>query len=636
MAMQNHTRITPTGVLLLLFTVSTAWPIPRDTSAADSLKKITSYDSLHMMQNQSRLQYTHASSDNDPFAVTGSTFFSANSPTPSDAFSASPLCLPVQFGLSHRLNRSLLYGSPAPLTAMVTDGPLLLQPFSVWSGSDDIFTTEFSSITLEPNNRCRYDVRSNSVMTPEAFLYWENGVFNENVLAVRFSRPLSRHLLIDAFSNYRFLSGMRFSHEGNGIYSFYSSLASDTAVLSNKGYNLGANDYSSGIKTIWSGKNGNDFFLGVKYADQEDEFPLNQAPTFDIPSLYTQNQYHTTLDCGSSSNRLGPLSVDLQARYDASDFVRHEGRMGTGGTRSDGANREMLAATCIGSELGARSKVAIVYQGQKTVRRPFLNEESDAIEQCGYLEGTHSLGLGSITGTAKATAGVRSVDARDSLAVAPEFSASVDLAMGRERLRGYGTYSAIPWFIPYDTSLFHAAALLDRYLLLGGEIELKRGAATVLLGCQSVTGIDSMTVLMAWSDALIPYSQSPFTFLAAPRIGPWRGFTVESSIYFSGEKPLIKMRNKILFSVHPAYTKEFIDIAACFDYWSERNPITFAGASDWNRPVYDLALEYTVHISAFRFFGKADNLLNRKFAYVPGYYSPGVTFRWGFGWYLQK
>jgi len=72
------------------------------------------------------------------------------------------------------------------------------------------------------------------------------------------------------------------------------------------------------------------------------------------------------------------------------------------------------------------------------------------------------------------------------------------------------------------------------------------------------------------------------------------------------------------------------------DYWSKREVIQFADLTDWGKPVFDLNFSTIVHVRSFRLFYKIDNLLNRKFSYVPGYFSPGITFRWGFNWIIQR
>jgi len=104
----------------------------------------------------------------------------------------------------------------------------------------------------------------------------------------------------------------------------------------------------------------------------------------------------------------------------------------------------------------------------------------------------------------------------------------------------------------------------------------------------------------------------------------------------SDRKPVVKNATSISFITHPADTREYIESRVSLDYWSPRDTITYAGINTWNREIYDLNLEIATHVRTFRFFAKIDNLLNRRFAYVPGYYSPGLTFRWGIDWYLQK
>ena len=203
-------------------------------------------------------------------------------------------------------------------------------------------------------------------------------------------------------------------------------------------------------------------------------------------------------------------------------------------------------------------------------------------------------------------------------------------------MRIYASNSAIPWCIPYDTAHYNDAPLLDRYTLFGGEVDLKRGTIALLLGAQSVQGVERSTISMAWPQGMTPFNQSSYSLLVAPRFGPWHGFALEARTFLCDEKPFVKSRGKLSVGTHPAHTQEFIDLSLCFDYWSERDPVSYAGKNDWNRPVYDFNAECTVQASAFRFYGKIDNILNRKFAYLPGYYSPGITFRWGFGWYLQK
>ena len=60
---------------------------------------------------------------------------------------------------------------------------------------------------------------------------------------------------------------------------------------------------------------------------------------------------------------------------------------------------------------------------------------------------------------------------------------------------------------------------------------------------------------------------------------------------------------------------------------SKRVPLSWA-ASSFSKAAFQF--------HSFRLFMRVDNVLNRKFAYVPGYFMPGLTFRWGFNWYFQR
>ncbi|MBN2035226.1 MAG: hypothetical protein JW768_00655 [Chitinispirillaceae bacterium] len=598
----------------------------------DSLSRIAARDSLAAVQEANRQAYSHTADVHDPFSVPASSLFSSDAPGFSDAVETSPLCIPIRFGLSNRFNRFLLYGNTAPITTLFTDGDLIPSTFEPFTGFDHISACEIASLSLEPNNRCRLVPHPTAVVTPEAAILWENGVFDENVLTVRFVRPLSRQLNIGAFSHYRFFKGTRFDHEGNGIYSFYESLVRDTSVLQNRGYNFLANDYTSGIRTTWEGKSGNEIRLSAGYGDCEGEMPVDQASLSDLPVMSLLNQYRTTLDLASTKNRFGPLAFDVQGRFENSDMVRHT----SDDRRHDGVHRELSCAGRVGTADPSRPAGAITYRLRQVRRRPFVRSEVRAIEHAPALETSVPVNAGPFSFMLTGVAGVHAIDARDSLAYTPSLSTSLAMLYSHQRCRLYAEHSCIPWIIPYDTALLATAQLLDRCVIVGGEVELKRGATALVLGCQSVRGVEASTVRMAWPEAMVPYEQPAFSFLAAPRIGPWHGFTVGMRSLISDRQPSLKVRTAVEYTAHPAHTREHIDAALCFDYWSQRDTVVFAGANDWNRPVYDLNCRLAVHIRSFRFFGKIDNLLNRRFAYVPGYYSPGVTFRWGIGWYLQK
>jgi hypothetical protein len=634
--MKNGTLITLS--LAVILPVIAAFPCLSSASQVpgDSALQARESDSLMALQERVQQRYLHGVDRHGPFSLPAYALFIADAPVPSEALSQSPLCLPVRYGLSNRFNRFLLYGHVAPVSSIVSGGSHLCSSADPQSGTDDVFTTEIDSIVIAPDNVCRYVPSPGATVTPEASIFWETGLFDGNILAVRFARPLSRFLTVNAFSNYRSSAGKPFSHDGNGIFEFYRSLFSDTSAVVNRGYNPGIIDYTSGLQTVWSGRGGNTFRCGVKYGDEDGQYYIDKPGWNNLPVLGRINRFHTMGTVASDGNRIGPVILDLEGLADNNSMIRRTPDSIGMTRRSDGQSREMAGAIRAQIPVGTHAVSALVYRISRLERRPFIEQETNTLRQSATFGTTIPMVSGSFKSSIDAAAGALAFSARDSSAIAPLASAAWVLSLGDYSARAYATYSAIPWNIPYDTALFSMAPFLDRYSLVGGEVEAGGASAGVVLGCQSVLGMERGTVLMAWPDTMLPHEQAGISVLVAPRLGPWRGITVSSRTFISNARPFVRTRGLLQFTAHPAGTEEHIDIDLWCDYWSGRDPVSFAGESDWNRPVLDVGTEVAVHVSAFRFFGKIDNLLNRKFAYIPGYYSPGLTFRWGIGWYLQK
>jgi hypothetical protein len=628
-----RTRITVYGALFLSLA---AFPSGAGTPAAttaDSLERTALRDSLVRTEEKKQAQYDHSADTGvrAAFSVPAHRLFDADITAPSEAMAAVPLCVPVRFGLSSRFNRYLCYGSPAPVSQVFADGDLLYTSFGPFTGTDDVFTTEISAVSLLPANRCAYAPVA-AATVPEGQFYWENGVFRENVLALRFTRPFSERLNLNVFSNYRHFDAMAFNHTGNDVYGFYRGLVSDSSSIVKNGCNPLTNEYSGGARLQWAGRGGSEAHLGAKYTDCVNDLALDRPLDLNGRLVWSRlNQYRTAFDFGSAGNRLGPVGLDFQARFDNDDLVRTEGQ-----SRHDGSNRELSCAVRANVPFPGRVSAAMLYRVRQTARKTFDRGEPTALEQTPALSLGFRRDAGRLAATLSASGGYTLFRLDRAFGTAPALSAECSAEYGRQGARAYVTLSALPYDIPYDSSPGLSAPLLDRYLMTGGEASLRRGKAAIVLGCQSIRGVEKVTVLHAWPENTVPYAQPRLVFLAAPELGPWRGFSLSSRALIADARPVLKSQTLLSFTAHPAETKEHIDLRLGFDYWSVRDPVVFATLSDWNRPICNVSFELAAHIVSFRFFGKIDNLLNRKHAWVPGYWSPGITFRWGIGWFLQR
>jgi hypothetical protein len=133
----------------------------------------------------------------------------------------------------------------------------------------------------------------------------------------------------------------------------------------------------------------------------------------------------------------------------------------------------------------------------------------------------------------------------------------------------------------------------------------------------------------------MPYRQPRVSLVVAPLFGRWLGFAISSRFMLSDTRPFLKSQSTLSYEAHPLGGKEHITVDLVYDYWSSRDPLSYGGIDLWSRELNSLSLRMAVHIQGFNLFYKVDNVLNRRFAYVPGYFMPGITFRWGFQWLIQ-
>ena len=119
-----------------------------------------------------------------------------------------------------------------------------------------------------------YQYNPGRIISPEALIFWENGVFNERLLQVRISRPISRNLIVNAFTNYRYFKDGIFSQSAD-ISSFYGNLG-DTSYLADKGYNPLTDEFMAGARFSWFGNNQSKLYLKMTYGDLKHDISENK------------------------------------------------------------------------------------------------------------------------------------------------------------------------------------------------------------------------------------------------------------------------------------------------------------------------------------------------------------------------
>jgi hypothetical protein len=575
-----------------------------------------------------------------PYSIGSSELYRKDATSIAEGVKYHPLMTVVKFGLSNSLNQYLPYGTVAPVSAVWTNDIFSQRmPFNLFPINQvHQFSTKTEAISIENSGIYLLDFPAKAVL-PEAVLLWETGAFGETILDVRISRPLSRNIMISIFSNYRHFNGMNYTHDANDIYRFYSNFYKDSSLSSGKGYNPQVDEHVSGLQIKYTGKNNNALHLEFQYGDMLNEIAINKVTSVNLQMFEMLHRYPISLSLLSTANTFKRLFWDFGFTYLNEPVVKLQpafANNNTGPVRGDGTYNDLSLSLQSGTAVRKTDSTGI--RLSSTWAKVYRFDRSDwqnkiLDSRLFYNFYTHRNDL---QFKANFNGGIEIESTGDSTGLSPVWHAGFDIYNKSQHLRLYLKQDNIPYSLPFDTLNTVIPPLFDNYMSGGLEYLLHSEKGQILLGYQYLSTINKISVNNAWPSGIPPYNQPHSTFIIAPASGRWNGLALSGSGNFSDKKPFIKTTSRLSYIFHPLSTSEFIDINAGFEYWSERDPISFAGRTDWNKAFYNVDLEIAAHIMSFRLFYKVDNILNRKFAYVPGYYSSGLTFRWGFNWFIQR
>ncbi len=622
-----------------------------DSAICDSIKREKLRESLLEREKQRSTQHLHQNIDRtlfNPFDINSSMLFLSDGTSPSELLRSHPLVTTARYGLSTSINRFMLFGAVAPVNRIYT-GNLLYnrRTSSTIEGTDQISTVDISKIYFDDFGTATYRYNPEEIVSPEALIFWENGVFKERLLQVSLSRPISKNLVINAFTNYRYFKDGAFSHSAD-ISSFYGNLGNGS-YTADKGYNPLSDEFIAGVSFSWFGQNQSKAHLKMTYGDlshditedklaQQDPDPNKKERRREtlVHALYERFPFQ--LNSGTSFKINERFFLDFEGMFREEPIVRTKGDSVDNKIvpkRQDARDQEIDLALRSGIQLQQKDSLGLRYNLNRTGYTLFDQAEATSWINRPEAYYNYHFNLWNFQGLIRATAGLNYFSLKDTSEITPVWNVGVSAQKENQRYGVYVELDNIPFIVDYD-SLWLNQVLLDSYYRAGAQAYWRWNKADLLVGYQMVYGTDSTTVSKSWACGIAPYQQPVSSFILAPSFGRWHGLGFKSSINISSSKPYLKMHNILSFTAHPANTQEYIDASLTFDYWSERDKISYAGFSDWNIPIYNLGLEASAHIRSFRIFYKVDNILNRRFAYLPGYYSPGITFRWGFNWFLQR
>jgi hypothetical protein len=556
----------------------------------------------------------------DPSSHTAADLFRSDGASPADMLRYRALTsVAVPFSLSSGMNRLLPYGNPIPT-----------EP---WFMRTDHY----------------YHPLPGALTGPEMLIFWENGVFGQNTLNLRLSRPLSQDLMMSLFANYRYFRGTRFNHERNDIVNFYRFFYADTTRVMNHGYNPLTDERVLGGTLRHFMADSSTLHTSFTYGHLQNEYALN-VPATSLDrlqwALLDRRVYRidaALLDKVLGAGALPAINVDARAAF-ISEAEESEPQHRPDLTSAAwswsgiafGVDADFTLPNDLGVTAGGYFRNIEYHDGSE---RFFHHYRSDVFYTHRFrpiadrvntaLRARMEMIYEPVSDTVYTISPIDSLP-RMSVRGAIDLRYVVNAALvflsndSNARLTLY--FGGDPAL--YDTP--QPRVWLNNNTLWGAEGQIRSGYLGLLVGYQH-----NREHAAAWPQSLMPYVQPGISCVIAPWIARYRGVSLLSRAVITDTKPHLKLSANLSYLILPAGMQHTFEAELGFDYWSERDPRWFAGHYGWNEPVYDLNLKITAHIRTFRLFYKVDNLLNRRQAYVPGYFSPGLTFRWGLNWFLQ-
>jgi hypothetical protein len=609
---------------------------------ADSLSRIARRDSLLALQARTRAQYHPALTNLDSIFshsfLLPYDFFSGDASGVSSAMMYHPLYIRIPYALESSLNRYLYRGLPwgdgvddfAGRSAGFEPDPS--------TGADMTAPAEIKSVRWSPEGTVAAAFHPDDLLSPQMLMMWENGVFDENVLNVRFARPLSKRLHVGVFSNYRSLARQRYSHRRGGISAFYESiymqLGIDTARMSYTGQNPLTREHIVGSRLRWSRQDGGHLSAAYSYADLHNDIAVSLLDTISQEASLRWSErslYRHDMRGGLHALRLGPLVLDAAAAL-RSD-VHRLNPLWTADRNERGTNRSYAGRINPALPI-ATDTISFLYRASAAYKTLYSGQMLKSQVHHATARYSHALSAGAASGAAYVEGGYEGARIDDDISIEPVWTAGVRGEWGGQRLALYAKRAMLALALPYDSLSAHTAA--TRFFhSYGAQLRVSHKKAGLMLGYHANADLARDAVNRQWTAGMAPYDAPGSVLTIAPMFGRWRGLALSSALFVSDRRPYLKNHTvaSLLLSSQKQVHRFGLDLI--FDYWSPRDPLSFGGIDTWHSPIIDLHLKMTVQVQNFRLFYKVDNMLNRRNAYIPGYFMPGLTFRWGFNWLLH-
>lgn len=561
----------------------------------------------------------------------------------SDILNKNPQFLPVLRNLTSSYNNSLYWGIPVPILDIRSTGELVSEysyrvPYAEKFSPKEVFSIKLSG------NEINTDLFPQNFLVPQTSILWEGGIsgFNSNMLNVRFTRPMTERLQLGIFTNFQHLNRRNYSHNNGQISNFfkdvYRNFKVPTEFVSDTGTNPYTNEFIAAAKLYYLTEKKSKLRFSYSYSDQRNDIPTSSIDTSNDSSsilwkedinyihrlkasltelkLYNNLYVNTQLFLTQHKNRFYPILYNDQFGYKGD-------KLSAGG----GLKPYLLVNN---EDTLSLKFTAQRDETERYSRQRFISQ--DVRLTGGYFK---NYSLGKLSGNASLEAGGIFIKMNDKRESKHHLKLNTNLKLGNQKLSLNAASTVMPPQVPFDPqNSIQPGDLVDSYYSFGGDLLLRKGINSVMLGYKGIRNLKERTDSLFWSPGLPPYKTAENNFILAPSLFTGRKVSLSSTWIFADSKPYLKSKSSLLFHIHKKGRVQHTFLSFDFMYWSERDSVDFGGEKYWGREIYDLNFHATVQIKTFRLYYKVDNIINRQNTFVPGFNMPGLILRWGFNWQI--
>lgn len=575
--------------------------------------------------------------------------------------------------LSSNQNTFLYYGFPAAHVSLYPENSL----FSLYStpslGLNLFSSAEIKSIHHSSPGQINFSLQPWDIVKPETSILWEGGVFKENLLNIRFARPITEQLRIGIFSNFQSFQRKNYSHNRGSIYTFFKDFHKwaqektgndfyDSLNIAGHATNPLTNEHVTTASLSWTAKNGMDSRISYKYADIHNDIPFEYCPNdTSIKDTTILGQIvKDTIITPSDSTFLAWRQRDHYSHWlqlSIKDFpLRGKIRTDAEIQLKKNVNKEK-PVSIIARNLPSYHGGNLLYGGG--IKPQFIPGDKDTIdiklstlrdETTRYdnsilvtrntqsiLSYRHRFFIKNYTGLLQTNGGLKFIKCNGQLETKPVWNISLKNSFAGQNLLIYAKQDNFPPHIPYNNYLFTRTPgkLTSYYRSYGVEAFLQHNTLGLIAGICYMDNEKDSIEYQTWPNGIPPYEEPNYVISLTPIFGRWHGISFSSEWMFADKKPHVKSNSLLSFHITKKHKTQHVFLDFGLNYWSERDSVYYAGYDKWYRSIFDIHMKATIQIKTFRLFYKVDNILNRKIAYVPGSFMPGLVFRWGFNWLIQ-